>query len=282
MQHWLKGRNAKILAGILAALLLGVLSAALSADASSPLTRAVGLVFSPLQTVSTKIADGLRGFSGRFVSSGYYLDRIEALELEIEDYRARLVDFEIYKQQLESYKGFLEIKEQHEDFEFAPATVIGRDAADTFHSFVINTGSADGVSVNDPVIYESYLVGVVKEVNVTSSVVWSILDPRVSISAYEIRSREDGYISNTAPLSLSGLSRLSGLDRATTILPGGIVCTSGVGGIFPRDLILGTVKEVRDQETDISSYAVLEPGVDYANLIDVFVITSFLGQGETE
>lgn len=282
MQHWLKGRNAKILAGILAALLLGVLAAGLSADASSPLTRAVGLVFSPLQTVSTKIADGLRGFSGRFVSSGYYLDRIEALELEIEDYRARLVDFEIYKQQLESYKGFLEIKEQHEDFEFAPATVIGRDAADTFHSFVINTGSADGVSVNDPVIYESYLVGVVKEVNVTSSVVWSILDPRVSISAYEIRSREDGYISNTAPLSLSGLSRLSGLDRATTILPGGIVCTSGVGGIFPRDLILGTVKEVRDQETDISSYAVLEPGVDYANLIDVFVITSFLGQGETE
>ncbi|MDR1629785.1 MAG: rod shape-determining protein MreC [Oscillospiraceae bacterium] len=282
MQQWLKGRNAKIFAGILAALLLGMLAAALSADATSPLTRAVGFVFSPLQTVSTKIAGGLRGFGGHFVSSGYYQQRIEELELELEGYRAQLVDFEIYKQQLESYKGFLEIKEKHEDFEFAPATVIGRDAADAFRSFVINRGSADGVSVNDPVIYESYLVGVVKEVGVTSSVVWSILDPRVSVSAYEIRSREDGYLANTAALSLSGLSRLSGLDRATTILPGGIVCTSGVGGIFPRDLILGTVKEVLDQKTDISSYAVIEPGVDYANLIDVFVITSFLGQGEAE
>lgn len=282
MQNFFKRRNTKIFAGILAALLLGMLAAALSADSSSPLTRGVGLMFSPLQTVSTKITDSLRNFSGHFVSSAYYMEKIEELELQIEEYRDQLVDFEMYKRQLESYEGFLEVKEANEDFEFVPATLIGRDSADAFHSFMINKGSADGVSVNDPVIYETYLVGVVKEVSVTTSVVWSILDPRVSISAYEIRSREDGYIENTAEYSLSGISTFAGLDRGTEILPGGIVCTSGVGGIFPRDLIIGTVQEVEDRETDISAYALIEPGIDYASLIDVFVISSFLGQGESE
>ncbi|MBQ5626506.1 MAG: hypothetical protein IIU97_00200, partial [Bacteroidaceae bacterium] len=60
---------------------------------------------------------------------------------------------------------------------------------------------------------------------------------------------------------------------------GGIVCTSGVGGIFPRDLIVGTILDIVDGTVDISASAIIEPGVDFSKITDVFVITSFNGQG---
>lgn len=280
MQGFFKNRTVRIVAGILAALLLGMSAAAVSSSASSPFTKAVSLVFSPLQSFSSYISDSLSSFSGSFVSSSVYRQRIEELELQLDQYREQLVDYEKTKQLLSSYENFLEVKENNPDFELAFATITGRDPAEMFSSFVINKGSSSGVKVNDPVIFESYLVGIIKEVNLTTSVVCTLIDPRVNISAYEVRSREDAYISNTAELSVTGLCRLSGLSRATAVLPGGIVCTSGVGGVYPRDLIIGTVKEVKDQETDLSSYAVIEPGVDFSKIIDIAVITSFMGQGE--
>ena len=56
---------------------------------------------------------------------------------------------------------------------------------------------------------------------------------------------------------------------------GGIVCTSGTGGIFPKDLLIGEITEITDATENISSYAIVKPYVDFDNLIDVFIITNF-------
>ena len=98
------------------------------------------------------------------------------------------------------------------------------------------------------------------------------------MSAYEIRTREDCYTESDTGLAKTGRIRISGLSRSTPIVPGGIVCTSGTGGIFPKDLIIGTVSEVVNDETDISAYASVIPGVDSKDITDVFVITYFNGQ----
>jgi rod shape-determining protein MreC len=151
-----------------------------------------------------------------------------------------------------------------------------------FCSFTLNKGSSNDVSVNDPVLYGKYLVGVVSSVSATQCKVSSVLNPQVSASAYEVRSRESGFVETTAELSEQGLLRLPGLLRTTAISPGGIVCTSGTGGIYPRDLIIGTVREVISGSQGISSYAVIEPGVDFKQLQDVFILVDFIGQSSAE
>ena len=159
-------------------------------------------------------------------------------------------------------------------------SLIGRDAADVFGSFALNCGSADGVAAGDPVISGEYLVGVVSEVAPTTCVVLSVCDPKVSAAAYEIRTGETGYTKTTAAEGVNGVLKLTGLSRQTSIAPGGIVCTSGVGGVFPRDLIIGTVTAVREEEGDVSYCAEITPGVDVGELQEVFVITDFEGQGD--
>ena len=100
-------------------------------------------------------------------------------------------------------------------------------------------------------------------------------DPSVNVAAYEIRTGELGYVSANHELSVKETCKLTGLDTKTAISEGGIVCTSGTGGIFPKDLIIGTVISVEQSETDLSSYAVVKPAVNANEIHDCFIITAY-------
>lgn len=249
--------------------------AAVSNSASSPVTRAVSVITAPFQRAASYFSAKADKFTGGFVSSDSYRKRVEELEAQVAQYRAELVDYENVKKQLESYEQFLDVREQNPDYEWVYCAVIGRDSADIFNSFTLNKGSSDGIKVNDAVIYSTYLIGVVTEVNPTSCVVRTVTDPSVNIAAYEIRTGEMGYVSASYNQSVEGSCSLSGLDKNTSVSKGGIVCTSGTGGIFPKDLIIGTVETVEQSKTDLSANAVLEPAVDSKDISNCFVITSF-------
>ncbi len=275
MSKFFKGTTFKVLTAVAVILIAAAVFAAVSDSASSPLTRAVSIVTSPFERAASFLSEKVDSFTGGFVSADSYRKRVEELEAQVADYRAQLVDYENAKKQLESYEQFLDVREQNPDYQWVYCTVIGRDSADIFNSFTLGRGSTDGIEVNDAVIFSNYLIGVVTEVNPTSCVVRTVTDPGVNIAAYEIRTGEIGYVSSSAEQSVNGSCSLSGLDKNTAVSKGGIVCTSGTGGIFPKDLIIGTVANVEQSGTDISANAVLEPAVDSRDISNCFVITSF-------
>ncbi len=283
MKKFFKSTWFKILVAILTVLLAFIIFAVVTSHGSSPLSTAMGTVAEPFYRGASAVGKGFTRVGDFFTSKEKYKTEIENLESEIADLQSRLADYEQTKQKLELYEGALEIKETNPDYKFVSAVIIGKDSSNAFTTFTFNKGSADGISVNDPVIYgKGQLVGVVTKVSATYCVVSTILDPNVNVSAYEVRTRESGFISNSATLSKDGFCRLSGLDRTTSIAAGGIVCTTGVGGVYPRDLIVGTVKEVKNEDSDISSYAIVEPSADIDNLEDALIITEFDGQGASQ
>lgn len=282
MMRFFHSAKFKITALVLAVLLAGAAAASLSHSGASPLSSAAGFVFSPLQKLSYRISEHADGFFSYFRSSEAYRVENEELKAELAQLQKQLADYERMKQKLETSDAFLGLKAGNPDYEFAYGSIISTDISDAYGSFILNCGSIDGVSVNDPVIYDEYVVGIVKKVNTTTCVALSVLDPRVSIGAYELRTGERGFVSGDTRLFRDGLMRMSGLDGKTAVVSGGIVCTSGAGGIFPDDLLIGTVKSVEKDEVNISSYAVIEPGVDVRDISGVFVLTAFAGQGEAD
>lgn len=280
MRNFLRSTSFKILLTVAVVLLAGAIAAAALASGTSPLTSAVGTVFSPLSDAAAYISEKFDNFKGGFISSRSYMDRVEELEEQVADYQSKLVDYEKLQKQVEAYEKFLGVKEKNPDFQFVAGTVIGRDAADVFGSFVLNCGSADGVAVGDPVISGEYLIGIVNETSPTSCTVLSVCDPKFSAAAYEIRTGEAGYTQTTTKLGVQGVLKLSGLERNTAVAEGGIVCTSGVGGVFPRGLIIGTVTTVQKEEGDISYYAEVKPEIEVSEVQDAFVITDFEGKGD--
>lgn len=279
MRSFFKSTRFKGFLGIFAILLLGIIVATVTESGSSPASTVLGTVFSPLQKISSTVSASIEDFSVYFRSSAQYQKRVKELEQQLADAQDNLVGYEQAKQQLALYEEFLELKEENEDFKFASASIIGSDASDAFGSFTLNRGELDGVAVNNPVIYGKYLVGVVVKTAPTYCVVNTVLNPEVNVSAYEVRTRESGYATTTVDLAKKNQCSLSGLVRSTAIAPGGIVCTSGIGGVYPADLIIGTVSEIKDDTTNISSYAVIDTQVDFSQLRDVFIITYFKGMG---
>ena len=280
MKGFVKTLWFKILAVILALLVIFLILAAVLGSKSSPLTATAGTVTQPLSRVTSVLGNGFSSIGHFFTRSSTYERRIDDLEHKLVSAQKQLADYEETKQKLESYEDFLGIKEEHPDYQVISATVIGKDSANNFTTFVFNKGAASGVKVNDPVIYgDGQLVGVVTKVAPTYCVVSTVLDPKISISAYELRSRESGYVTNDADIVKKGYCRLSGLDRNTKIAKGGVICTAGVGGIYPRDLIIGTVREVKNDDADISAYAIIQPNIDVTELNEALIMIGFEGQG---
>ena len=279
MLQFLKSTQLKICLVVLCALLFGAVFAVVSQNGTSPVTKAVSVVFTPLQKATGYLSEKLRVFGASFASANAYRAENEALRARVAEYEAQMVDYDEIKHKITSYEEMLGIKASHSDYTLAPANIIGADATDLFSSLIIDKGSNDDIAVNDPVICGNYLVGIVKKVNPTHSVVLSLLNPQINVSAIESKTRETAYVTTDTDRSRKGKCVMAGLERTTLIAPGGIVTTSGIGGIYPKGLIIGTVTQVLESDVDLTSYAIVEPGADLQALEDVFVITGFRGQG---
>lgn len=282
MRRFFLSSKAKIACFALAALLLGVVFAAFSHNSSSFFTSIVSAVFSPLEKTASSLSRHADSFAVSFKSSSVYLEQIEQLEKQLNESTQKLSEYEKLKAKVKDYENILGLKERNSDFVFSYGTVISRNAADAGSSFVLDVGRIDDVSVNDPVLCDGNVVGIIKKVNTTTSVALSVLDPRLSIGAYEVSTGEKGFLSGSAKLIGDGLVRLSGLKSTTAVVSGGIVITSGAGGVFPPGIVIGTVVTVENDEADTSSYATVKPACDITSLSGVFVLTDFAGQGEKD
>lgn len=281
MRSFFTTKKFRVILSVWIALLLGIFIAAVTDSGTSPLSSALSFVMSPLQNAAVKFSDTFNEFNARFVSAKTYSDEAQALKEEIAELRSQLVDYEKSLHKLHAYEEFLGVKEKNPDFSFVPAEIVLKDQTDIYGTFTLDRGTVDGVRINCPVIYGDSLVGIVKAVSYDNCTVYTLFHPEVSASAYEIHTRENCFTKAQTEHSLNGIIKVEGFTKNTPVVSGGIICTSGIGGIYPKDLIIGSVKEIKTNETQLAAYALVQPVTDYSLLTDVFIITDFEGKAQT-
>jgi len=163
----------------------------------------------------------------------------------------------------EKYTSIDEVMEQNEQLEAENAELL-------------DWGTVNGAAVNDAVISDKgYLIGMVVEADTTSCKVMTILHPSFSAAGVVSRTRENGIINGSTDYAGDGLCVLTNLERATETKMGDQVITTGLGGVFPPDLLVGTVQKVEPEVSGKSSIAVVRPGADPRTVKHVFVITDY-------
>ena len=282
MNEFFKSTKFKILALLLALVLAFALRSAQTQTAAPMLSQLAGAILTPIQRTTAQISYSVGGFFRETFSGARIAEENQKLISENADLRSKLVEYERIKMENEQLKNYLEITERNSDFSFEPALVIARDNSDRFYSFTIDKGRSDGVAVDDPVITESGLVGIVSEVGITHSKVLTILDATVNIGVADARTREIGVSGGDISLAGEGLLRVDYLPRDCKAKEGDIISTTGVGGIYPRDIVVGIIKELLPDSKGLSLYAVTEPPVDIRDVENVLVITSFAGQASEQ
>ncbi len=278
MREFFKSWRFKILLGVVAVFIGVMLYEASTGGLSAP-NGLIGSLTAPIQQGASAVSNGVSDFFDKFLNAGNYKKENEELKGQIADLQQQIVDYEKMKEQNEQLKEIAGIKETNPDFDMEPATVIARDPSDAYGSFTINKGSVNGVKKNDPVITSAGLVGQVTSVGLTYAHVTTLLSPDLEISGYEVRTKDTGVVSGELALSQEGLCQMKHLSKETSIAKGYIICTAGSSGLYPQNLIIGTVQEIKIQNNGISAYAVIKPSVNVTEVTNVAVLKSFLGQG---
>lgn len=206
----------------------------------------------------------------------------EKLRKENAELRKQLADYYDVKQENAKLWKYYDLKKQNPSYKIQPAAVIMRDANDDFYSFTLDIGTSSGVSVNNPVITENGLVGWVYKADLTTCKVKTILSPDTKAGAVDKQSNDSGIISGSASLSDNNLTSLTKLEENNKIKQGDMIVTSGTGGIYPGNLIIGRVKEIKFNSYDASRYAVVEPYEDIRRITSAAVITDFDTKGEVK
>lgn len=158
------------------------------------------------------------------------------------------------------------------EFQRQIASIIGYDTSPLFRSIIIDKGADDGVHVGMPVESARGLVGQVYRTSGHSAMVILISDNISSIPARLGASRATGIVRGGG---LGGAMTMDWIGLESQIDPGEVVLTSGLGGRFPEDMVIGQVIEVERREADLFQRATIQPVVDFDSLEMVFVITDF-------
>ncbi len=278
MRFFFRSRKFKIILAVLAVLIaVSVVFAAIGGK-MSPQADIAGTISAPFRALATRISDGISNFVGTYTEGESLSLENAELESEIAELREKLADYEKISSENKFYKDYLEIKDKNPSFKFEAATLISRDKEDPYKGFVINKGTVNGISANDPVITEAGLIGFVSQAGLTTSKVVTLLSPELSAGALDNRTNDSGVLSGSVELASKGKTRFYNLSRSCNIAVGDYVVTSGEG-IFPSGLLIGTIQTIGSDKYNTSIYAEIRPFVDFESIKGVMVITEFEGQG---
>lgn len=265
----------------IAALLVGLMAyVAVAAGTETIPEQILNTISYPFVRAANSISEGVNNFIDTMVNADSYKKENEQLKNQLTDMYKQTMDYQSVIEENERLREMLELKRVHVDYMFSePCDIISRNANDIYHGFVINRGSNDGISLNDPIMTTVGLVGRVTSIAPTYARVTTIMSPNVNVGVFSMRTKVTGVLENDLATAERGLCLMSDILKDADIVPGDIIFTSGMSGLFPEDVLVGTVIEVYDDPNGLSKHALVEPAVDFVNSNSVMAITDFDGKG---
>lgn len=243
---------------------------------SSYLKSALHYVFVPMQKLSDAVGRAIDGYTDYFTEADRLKKENAELRKQIDEMLDEVQSAKAVKAENDELRLMLEVKEEHLDYKFELADVVGREDGNYMTVFTLGKGKNSGIDRDMPIIApNSGLIGRITDAGGTWSKACSVIEMNSSVGAYVERSRASGIVVGDYELGLKGLCRLAYLQSDADIEVGDRVMTSGVGSVYPRGLIIGTVTEVKTDENLRTVYAIVKPYADISDLSSVTVVKSY-------
>ena len=148
------------------------------------------------------------------------------------------------------------------------ARVIDRNRVSLFKTILIDKGTADGMRVGFPVLSEQGVVGRIIETAWHASQVLLLVDGNSNIDGMIQRSRAQGILQGAG----SAGCNLKYISRVEEVLPGDVLLTAGLAGVFPKGLLLGVISGVSRKEEGLFQKIDVTPAVDFGRLEEVLAL----------
>ncbi len=229
---------------------------------------AVQTVVTPVGNAGEWVMTPLRNFAYWISDLGVSRSELQDLRAQNADLRAQVVDLQ---EQVNETSDTAALTKEAEDsgYKGVTATVIGLPTNAWEQVIVVSKGVSDGIKLDMPVLGPNGLLGQVVQVGPNYAKVRLITDQKSGIASYLQRNRISGITRG----SISGDLSLDFVSMEATVVAGDTVITSGVGGVFPKGLVIGQVRKVDNQVNTLYRSVAIEPANDMATVESVIILT---------
>lgn len=250
--------------------IVGVIALALSGF----LGQLVGKAINPIVSVQT-------WFSSRYMAIYEFFtvprdvasltQQNALLENEVSQLQSQIIQLKQQLSETDILYALLDFARERPENKYVACSVIGRDPSPFLHYIIIDHGSDDGIRYGMPVVTQQGLVGRVAAVTASAARVQLITDPSSVVNIRLETAKVEGQVTG----SVTGDLSLGMVSKTTTITAGDLVLTSGLGGDYPSNLVVGQLLSPSIEENSLFQTAAIQPVVDFAQLQAVLVITNF-------
>jgi len=225
----------------------------------------------PIQSGITYLKQKLSGNDNYLATMDYLKQENELLKQKNEELEEVLRNLEIIQAENSTLKEYLNLTEQYKSYKSIPAYIINKDISNYSSIFIINAGSNSGIKENMTVIAAEGLVGHVISVTDNTAKVQTLVDSSNVVSA-TLESSKDNVIARG---TLTGNElRTTYISPNTVLIEGEKLYTSGMGGIYPKGIYIGTIKKINETKNITNRSFITEAAVDFENLETVLVISN--------
>ena len=171
-------------------------------------------------------------------------------------------------------RGLLGVTTTSPEQKYIAAKVIAKESGGWFVTFTVDKGENDGVKKDDPVLNDAGLIGRVMDVETGSCTVISIIDSRSAVAGMVERTRDNGICHGSLFVNDNDeMLRMNYLPTGSELNTGDRVITSGLDGIYPKGLLIGTVRSISRDSGEDDRYVVLNTAADFAHIEDVLILS---------
>jgi rod shape-determining protein MreC len=241
------------------------------AQAPNPIKDTFSRIISPVQFVLQRLTSPLASATSWLTHLGKLQSENDAQRKVIVELRNQIMLLQEAQIENETLRRQLNFKSAVPNFRLLSAEVIGHDPSNLLQYLIIDRGTSDGIQRGMPVITAEGLVGRISEASAESAKVMLITDPSSSVSALIQRSRATGVVQGYPGQALV----MRYIPQGDTVTLGDVVLTSGLGGNFPKRLVIGQVASVSRKDVEMFQEAEIIPAVNLRDLEMVMVVLNF-------
>lgn len=225
----------------------------------------------PIQNGLTYLKNWITGNNDFFTDISKLKEENKELKEQNSELEQSLRELEIIKSENETLKEYVNLKDKYTEYTTIPAYVINKDTSNYSNIIIINVGENDGIKENMTVISDKGLVGHVISATKSTAKVQTIIDVSSSISCTIKTSRDTIVAKGTLEDGIS--LKATYIPTDANLLEGDMIETSGLGGIYPKGILVGSIKQVTNTKNITDRYASIETSVNFDKLETVLVIT---------
>ena len=259
---------------VLSVSFLGLIVYSAKRENRSIIESGAGSTLNPVQSLMYKGTNKIKetldfflNFSEVKAQNKELIDKNQELENEVSSYSD-------LKDENDRLRQVLNFEQERNNYNYIACSIIGHSGGSFSDGYIVNKGKNDNIQKGMIVIAAEGLVGQVTSVDNSSCIVQSLINENIAVSVMVQRTREaTAYIKGFKDSQNSNLAKVYDLPMDSDVKEGDVIITSGVGMLYPKEIRIGEVVSVEEDNVKVMKNAVVKPYVDFNKLEELFIVS---------